>query len=558
MNSGFEALAVIIGLATLLAFIARKTRQPTVIAYIATGLILGPVGLSALGETELTRLFSELGLVFLLFFIGLEINISEIREVLKPTVIIGVSQMALTAVLGALTGYFLGFTVIESVFLGAAAMFSSTALVVKMLTDKDESSTLPGRLDVGVLLMQDVVVVLILALLTASFTSVSALALRFSEIMAMIALIAGVSLASSKYLLPKIFRRVSRDQQAFFIYGLAWAFLLISGAQYLDLSLEIGAFFAGLSLAQLPYSSELQERVRPLTDLFMAVFFVNFGLRILPEQLSAYFFEAVVASGILMIGKMAIFFGLVDRMKFTPETSFKTSINMTQISEFSLILGALAVSEGFIGENFLGFISLIAIITMSLSSYLLNFNNRIFRKLEFILSKLEGEERKDVEIDNLENHAVLVGYNLVGERLLPMIESHYSNVIVIDKNPDHTEKLSKSGYEYIYGDFKHGEIRKAARLESADLVISFVDDRKVNHHILRDVGRNSTAFLEAKNFEDAAELYERGAEYAMIENVITADKMSDYLELYIEDPELFHEEIRDDLETIHWGGRNNG
>ncbi|MFQ3275307.1 MAG: Kef-type K+ transport system membrane component KefB [Candidatus Nanohaloarchaea archaeon] len=558
MNTGFEGLAVIIGLATILAYAAKKTQQPTVIAYIATGLILGPVGFSLLGETELTQLFSELGLVFLLFFIGLEIDISEIQEVLKPTVIIGISQMALTALLGGLTGLVLGFSLVESAFLGAAAMFSSTALVVKMLTDKDEATTLPGRLDVGVLLIQDIVVVLILAILTASFTSIPALALRFGEIIFMIALIGGVSLASSRYLLPKIFMKVSRDQQTFFVYGIAWAFILISGAQYLELSLEIGAFFAGLSLAQLPYSSELQERVRPLTDLFMAVFFVNFGLKILPEQLSAYFFEAIIASGILMLGKFVIFFGLVDRMKFTPETSFKTSINMTQISEFSLILGALAVTEGFIGNNFLGFISLIAIITMSLSSYLLNFNHEIFQRTNFLLSRLEGEDRQDVEVHNLEGHAVVIGHNLITERILPLIKQHYGEVVIIDKNPENTGELSKSQYEYIYGDFKHGEIRKASKLKDADLVISFAQDRKVSHQILRDKRRDTTAFLEASNFEEAAELYERGAEYVMIENIVSADKMSDYLELYIEDPEIFREEIQDDLETIHWGGREDG
>lgn len=558
MNAGFEALAIIIGLATILAYVAKKTRQPTVIAYIATGLILGPVGFSLLGETELTQLFSELGLVFLLFFIGLEIDISKIKEVLKPTIVIGLAQMGLTALLGGLVGLLIGFTVVESVFLGAASMFSSTALVVKMLTDKDETTTLPGRLDVGILLIQDIVVVLILAILTANFTSIPVVALRFGEILVMIILIGGVSLASSRYLLPKIFRKVSRNQQAFFIYGLAWAFVLISGAQYLDLSLEIGAFFAGLSLAQLPYSSELQERVRPLTDLFMAVFFVNFGLRIFPEQLSAYFFEAFIASAVLMVGKFVIFFGLVDRLKFTPETSFKTSINMTQISEFSLILGALAVSEGFIGGNFLGFISLIAIITMSLSSYLLNFNHAIFERAKILLSLLERDEREDVEVHNLEDHAVVIGYNLVTERVLPLLEQHYDEIIVIDKNPDNTQKLSKSPYEYIYGDFKHGEIRKASRIKDAELVISVAGDQKVNHQVLRDKKVDTTAFLEANSFEEAAELYERGVEYAVIENIVTADKMSDYLELYIKDPEIFREEIQDDLETIHWGGRDHG
>ncbi|PSH00147.1 MAG: potassium transporter Kef, partial [Nanohaloarchaea archaeon SW_4_43_9] len=366
----------------------------------------------------------------------------------------------------------------------------------------------------------------------------------------------GISLASSRYLLPKMFNKTSIDKHAFFIYGVAWAFILISGAQYLDLSLEIGAFFAGLSLAQLPYSSELQERVRPLTDLFMALFFINFGLQILPEQLSTYFVEAVLASAVLMIGKFGIFFGLTDHMKFTPQTSFKTSINMTQISEFSLILGALAASEQLIGQNFLGFISLVAIITMSSSSYLLNFNEKIYREVEGLVKNITTDEGEDVEIERMDNHAIIIGYNKITERLLPLLKETYSNVVVIDKNPENTRELSESPYEYIYGDFNHGEIRKAAAIEKAEIIISVSKDRKVNHQILRDKKRETIAFLEADGFEDAAELYEKNADYVMIENIITGDKMADYLDLYLEDPNLFQEEIEDDLETIHWGGRN--
>lgn len=556
MNTGFESFAVIIVLATALSFIARKTKQPTVIAYIATGLILGPVGLSMIGETELTRLFSELGLVFLLFFIGLEINIGEIREVLKPTALIGVSQMALTALLGFGLGTLLGFTTVESLFIGAAAMFSSTALVVKLLTDIDEASTLPGRLDVGILLVQDIAVVLLLALLTANFSDPSTAVIRFFEIMAMIALIGGISIASSSYLLPKIFRKVSQKPSIFFIYGLAWAFLLISGTDQLGLSLEIGAFFAGLSLAQLPYSSELQERVRPLTDLFMAIFFINFALKIIPGQLSAYFMEAMIASVVLIAGKFGIFFGLIDRLKFTPETSFKAALNMTQISEFSIILGAIAVREGIIGDPMLGFISLVAITTMGTSSYLLNFNHAIYSRFEQILSRYESEEKGDVEVEELEGHALVIGYNMVTERVLDLLEQQYENVVIVDKDPDNTEELSRSSHEYIYGDFKHGEIRKASGIKKAAFILSMARDRKVNHHILRDRKRDTPVFLEAENFEQAAEMYDLGAEYVMIENIVTADKMADYLDLYIEDPEVFREETQDELETIHWGGRN--
>lgn len=556
MNTGFVSFALIIGMATTLSFIAKKTKQPTVIAYIATGLLLGPVGLSMIGQTELTRLFSELGLVFLLFFIGLEINIGEIKEVLKPTTVIGVSQMALTALLGFGLGTFLGFTTTESLFVGAAAMFSSTALVVKLLTDIDEASTLPGRLNVGVLLIQDIAVVLLLALLTANFSNPTTAVLRFTEILSLMALIGAVSITSSRYLLPRLFKKISRKPSLFFIYGLAWAFILISGAEHLGLSLEIGAFFAGLSLAQLPYSSELQERVRPLTDLFMAIFFINFGLKILPAQLSAYFLEAIIASVVLIAGKFIIFFGLIDRMKFTPETSFKASLNMTQISEFSIILGSLAVAEGIIGEPILGFISLVAITTMAVSSYLLNFNNGIYRKFESILARYEAEEKNDVKIESLNSHALVVGYNMVSDHVLELLKKQYGQVVIVDKDPENAKELSRSPYEYIYGDFRHGEIRKGSGLKKASFVMSTVRAMDINHQILRDTDKTTPVFLESESFKKAAELYDLGADYVMIENLVTADKMADYLKLFIEDPEVFKEEIEEDLERIHWGGRS--
>lgn len=558
MHPGFNAFAVLVLTATVLSYIAKKTGQPTVIAYIASGLLLGQVGFNLLTETEMTSIFSELGLVFLLFFIGLEIDIGKVREVLKPSAIIGILQMGMTALLGFSLAGILGFNMVESLFIGAAAMFSSTALVVKLLTDKDEATSLPGRINIGVLLVQDIAVVMILALLTVNFSNASTAILRIGEIMVLIGVTAAFSIASSRYMLPRIFRRVSENQHAFFIYGLAWAFLFISGAEHFNLSLEIGAFFAGLSLAQLPYSSELQERVRPLTDLFIAIFFVNFGLQIVPGQLSAYFFEAVIAAGVLMLGKMFILFGIIDRLKFTPETSFKASINMTQISEFSLILGALAVSENLIGAEILGFLSLVAIITMGASSYLINFNNRIYTSLEHILSRYEGEEKTDVEVSSFEDHAIIVGYNRIVERVLPVLEQQYSQIIIVDRNPRNVNKLSRLDHEYIYGDFKHGEMRKASAVKKADFILSVARDQSANHQILRDKKRETTVFLEADGFKEAGELYERGADYVIIENVVTAEKMADYLELYIDDPELFREEVEDDLETIYWGGRNDG
>lgn len=549
-----EGFVLLILTATALAFLAKRTRQPTVIAYLAAGILLGPVGLSIVGETEFTKLLSELGLVFLLFLIGLEINLEEIREILKPTVIIAVSQMVLTALVGFSIGVILGFSNSESLFIGAAFMFSSTALVVKLLTDKDEGSSLPERLDIGVLLIQDVAVVLLLALISTNATGMNSLAVRLLEIFAMIGLIGAISYASSRYFLPRLFKEISDNQHAFFIHGVAWAFLFITGAQYLNLSMEIGAFFAGLSMAQLPYSRELQERVRPLTDLFMAVFFINFGLNIAPGNLFSYLPEAVIASAVVMIGKFAILFGMIDLQKFTPETSFKASINMTQISEFSLIFGSIAVSQGMIGEDLVGFLSLVAIITMGVSSYMISFNHLIYSRIERWLERLESDQKKDVEIRELRDHAVVVGYDEVARNILPVVKDHYDQVVVIDRNPDNVKELARSDYEFIYGDFQHGEIKNAAGLSRAALVVSLAPSFEINREILEYVDGEPTLFLKSDDLERAGELYELGAHYVIVKNILTGEKMGDYIELYLEDRELFMEEVKSDNNKIIYGG----
>ncbi|MFB6116780.1 MAG: cation:proton antiporter [Candidatus Nanosalina sp.] len=549
MATGFESLAFLIGAATLLGILAQKTRQPKVIAYILAGLVIGPVGLGIASGTEMTSILSELGLVFLLFLIGLEINLEEVREVLRPTLGIGIIQMALTFAAGLTTAALLGFDIMTSLFIGAAVMFSSTALVVKMLTSLDESSTLPGRLDIGILLVQDVAVVFILALMTANFSSPLQIGVRALEILLLVSVIGVVSIASSRYFFSRILKQISDNDLAFFTHGVAWALVFISAASYLNLSMEIGAFVAGLGLAQLPYSRELQERVRPLTDLFMAIFFLNFGIGITGDALYMYFWEALAASVILMIAKFLIFFLTIDRFKFTPETSFTASVNMTQISEFGLILTSLAISEGFIQQEISGFISMVAILTMGGSSYMIRYKDTLRKNLETFLKLFESEEKNDIDIDSLEDHVVVVGYDKISRQACRKLSEDY-DVLVVDKNPENTEELAKSDYRFIFGDFKHGEIREGVNLEKASFVLSFSDEKTVNTRILEDRNPETVVIAKAAEFHDASELYDLGADYVILENILAGNRIGEYIELYLEDRELFLDEVKSELDHI--------
>ncbi len=558
MSAGLEVgynIALVIISAVVLGFLARKTRQPTIIAYILTGMILGPLLFNVTSRTEITGLFSELGLGFLLFLIGLEIELKEIRDIFRPTLLIATGQIALSWLLGFLIGFLFEFGFVESVFIGFAVALSSTAVVVKMLSDRDETSTLHGKLDVGILLVQDMAVVILLGLMTINTASLNAAGLQVVELVALMGLIAGIAYASSHLFLNRLFNVISENQHGFFVHGIAWALVLMTVASELNLSPEIGAFIAGISLGQLPYSSELRERVRPLTDFFMAVFFIEFGLGLTPETFGL-FGKAVIASLIFMAGKFLILFVLIDRAKFTPETSFRTSLNLTQISEFSLILVAVGASSGLIGQQVSGFVALVALFTMAGSSYLISYSSEIYERTQPVLEVLDSEEKQDVEIRGLEDHALVLGYSELAKRTLPVLKERYDQVMVVDRNSANTRELANSKYEYIYGDFKHGEIRKASGIKKADIVVSFSPERWVNEKILEDKSGEAVAFLRAQDVDHAAELYEMGANFVIVKNLMAADKLNQYLRLYLEDPELFRAEIDDEVELIRWGGRS--
>ncbi|MCJ7450736.1 MAG: cation:proton antiporter, partial [Candidatus Nanohaloarchaeota archaeon QJJ-9] len=426
----------------------------------------------------------------------------------------------------------------------------------KILSDKDEISTLPGRLNVGMLLIEDIVVVILIAIVSTGSTTITNAIYSLGEVLGVVLGLGILSFAFSKYALPKIFKEVSSNPHSFFIHGLAWAFLLIAVSSRLGISIEIGAFIAGLSLGQIPYSEELQERIRPLSDFFMAIFFINVGLTLGAKSLTAMWKEALVASMVVMVAKFFTIFFLTDWFKFSPETSFKTSINKTQISEFALIFGMMGVSHGVISRDIVAFLSIVAIITMGASSYLLRYNNEIYIEIQHLLQRFESEEKGKEIMEDLKDHAVILGYNDTVKTVLPAVKGEYKEVVLVDRNSKNTQELRDKEVEYIYGDFKHGNIRQSCKLKNAAFILSVVPDIEAQHHLLEEAPEEAIKFLEAESFENAAGFYERGADFVMIENLITAEKMKDYLQMYLEDPGVFQEEVEEDLEAIYWGGRS--
>ncbi|MFP4115944.1 MAG: cation:proton antiporter [Candidatus Aenigmatarchaeota archaeon] len=551
-----QDFVILIVTATFLGFLAHRTYQPNLVAYLVAGIVLGPVFLGVVSHGNLIELVSEMGLALLLFLLGLELKFESIKNILKPVMRIGALQISIHALFSVFLAYFLGFQGVEILVISLATIYASTAVVVKTLVDKGEAATLPGKIDVGVLLIQDIFVVVVLTLLSSpNLSGPIPIAVNFLQVMGILAVFSMFSYSVSRYLVPKIVEEIGKNKHILLINGAAWAFLFIAVSSYLGVSIEVGAFIAGLGLAQTPFSDEMKEQMRPLTDFFIVLFFTSIGLQLTRESLLAYWKEALISSAVLMPVSFLIMFWLIDRERFSPETSFKGSINMTQCSEFALVVGAVSVSSGLVDQGILGYLSLTVVITMAASTYLIKFNDELYQRLKPYLEFLESEEKTDIEIKTLNNHAVIVGYNEVTRRLAPVLKERYEDVVVIDRDPKHVKTLKELDVESVFGDMKHGEMRRSIGLGKADLAISLTAEEAVNRRILEEVKEEAFVFLRAKDREEAAELYDLGADFVIIKRMLAADKMTEYIENFLESPDVFDEIIEGDKQVIHWEAR---
>ncbi len=556
-------LAIILLAATVAGFLARQTGQPTIIAYILAGVIIGPVGLGIVEFTDLTETLSELGLAFLLFLLGIKMRIDEIKHILAPIVKIAMPQMAAVAALGIGVSLALGFGTVESIIIGLAVMYSSTAVVVKMLTDLGETTTLHGKVDVGILLVQDVVVVILLAVLAAGQPeSAAEVGRTLAVVLTLVAIITVAALAASKYALPAVFRRVADDRQIFFLVAISWAFLFVFvsdeinlflsplGIEPAYLSIEMGAFIAGVAIAQLPYSKELQDRVNPLTDLFVMIFFASVALSLDAGDLFAHWEKALVAAAVLMIGKFIIFFALISWQRFDSETTFFGSLYMIQVSEFGVVVATAAVAGGFVGVEILGFLTLTALITMGVSVYFFAYGEALYERAKPFVSRFEAAEPFSEAKREYSDHAVVIGYDDLTRNVLGLLDDHYDQLVVVDRRADHIMQLEAEGYNAVFGDIGSGSIRKDVVLKKAEFVLSSSDRVEIGKLLLRETSDDATVILEADTDEDARALYDQGADYVIQSVPLSSDRLADYLQRLLEDPTAFEDTAQRDAELL--------
>jgi Kef-type K+ transport system membrane component KefB len=511
-------LGLIVVAAAALVLLARLVRTPTIIAYIVAGLVLGPLT-GVLEATETVHLIADIGIALLLFLVGLELSLAKIRDVGPVAVTAGIGQVVFTALGGFVLAMGLGFAVIESVFIATALTFSSTVVVVKVLTQKGELDTLYGRIGVGIFLVQDLVVIVVLTILAGlgnpEDLSAPAVLRGVGTSLAGMFLLLGVALLASRYLLHPLFAWMSSSPEGLFIWALTWCFLFVIGAQALSVSPEIGAFLAGVSLAQLPFNEELRRRVHPLMNFFVMVFFVSLGVQMELLAAAEYWMAAIILSLFVLIGNPLIFMIIIARMGYSERTAFLTSVTVAQISEFSFVFAAVGLTSGLIDEGILSLIGVVGLVTIGGSVYMIIYNHQLYRALRRwgwlrVFRAHTGPDEDAGETDP-RGHVIVVGMNALGSRIVHELIAAGEEVVAIDSDP---RKLEGLPCRTLTGSTEHLSVLDEANLADAKLLVSALQIEEANN-LLAFRGREAGVPTSIHAFDRLVvdELREIGADH---------------------------------------------
>jgi Kef-type K+ transport system membrane component KefB len=480
LNLGF----IVITAATF-AFVGKLIRMPTIVGYILAGIVLGPV-LHLVELDHSLELISELGIALLLFLVGLELSFAKVKDLGRVALILGGIQVLLTATGGMLVAHFMGFAPMESIFLGGTVTFSSTVVVIKLLDQKGVMNRLYARISVALFLAQDIVVIGALTVLTG-FGGSEPLApiellINFGKAFGGMAVLLILALIAARYLLPKPFAWAARSPDTVFIWALCWCFLVVILAHQFHLSVEIGAFLAGIAIAQLPIHEDLHRRLHPLMTFFIAVFLVTLGIKMELSSFAAIWPTALGLSAFVLLIKPIIVFSILARMRFSEYTAFQTAIATGQVSEFAFILLALGATTGLIGADIVALGGLVGITTIALSSYLIIHSEALYAAIARtgILKLLRAKQEPDSEIlRHRKDHIIVVGMNALGREIVKQLTLRDECVLAIDTDPKKLEGLG--GADILIGNVEYQSVVEEVGLREARLVVSALQIEDTNH-----------------------------------------------------------------------------
>lgn len=532
MESIFFEISAIIIAGTLLATVAKFFKQPMIPAYIFAGVLLGPPVFNLIHSEELLHTLSTFGIAFLLFLVGIELDLRKFLKTSKAAIILGFIQMSTAIGLGYLLIRWFGFDPTTSFFFSVALGFSSTIVVLKLLGERKELDTLYGQIVIGLMLTQDFIAILFLIFFNNVFQSSPDSATWVNDFL--FTTIKGVFLfamafVSSRFVLIHIFRYFARSSELLFLGSICWCLIFAMLSILLGFSIEVGSLLAGVSLSFLPYSLQIASKVKSLRDFFLPIFFAVLGGQLVFSGNTSIFLPTVVLSALVLIVSPIVSIATLLFFRYRARTSFMAGMSVGQVSEFSFVLIALGHQAGVVSQDVVGLVALIGLVTMTLSTYIIEYIDVLYPYFQPLLKRFErhtiAHQYEDVP-EQLNDHVILVGFHTMGYKIYELLRKKRKQVVVVDYNPDVITRLQKEDVPYVYGNMSDDDILERARIEHAQLVVSTAPDAQRTMELLKYVRRHrvkTVTIVTAYHVEDALDFYAQGADYVLYPNTISVD-----------------------------------
>ncbi len=531
----FTELSIILLITLVITGFIKILRQPAIIGYILSGVLAGPFVFNVIESTATLSVFSQIGIVLLLFLVGLNLNPNVIREVGKIALITGLGQVVFTTSLGFLIAKAFGFSTISSLYVAIALAFSSTIIIMKLLSDKRELDSLYGRISIGFLIVQDFIAILILLVISSLNNGTDITSLALETVLKGIGGIIVIFLLTIS-LLPKLTKIIAKSQEFLLLFSISWCFIIASAFNYINFSIEAGALLAGITLSMSPYHYEISCRMKPIRDFFLILFFIVLGSQMVFSNILSNLTTILLLSLFVLIGNPLIVMTLMGLLNYTKRNSFLSGLTVAQISEFSLILVTMGVSLGHLSNEILSMVTAVGLITFAGSTYMIMYSHDIYPKISKFLSIFE---KKGKNVDEHKYHEdddhdiILFGYNRIGLDILESLKKIKKKFLIIDYDPEVISRLSKQGFDCRYGDANDSELLDELNLSRAKMVISTIplfDTNLLIINKLKEINKKAIIAVVSHHIEEAERLYKEGATYVIMPHFLGGQHFSTMLE----------------------------
>lgn len=482
MHSFVQDIGIAIVAATFVGLIAHRLKQPIILAYLVAGIIIGPaIGPSLIHEVENIEIISEIGLILLLFIIGLEMNPSHLKSEFKSLLLPGLLQFPMVAGLGFLTFFLIGYGSFtgnfDLLYLAVGISFSSTAIVVKILNDNFEVNSLAGKASIGMLIFQDLWAILFLAMQpNLTNPEIGALLSALGRVILLLA----SGMIVSRFILKPLFSKLRLAPEMIVSLGIGWCALMAGYGKMIGLSMEMGALIAGVTIASFPYGVHITSKIAPLRDFFLTLFFISLGMKI-PFPEVSILTEALILVGIALIARPLIFYPILRLGGSGKRTAMVATLNLAQISEFALVIAAIGLKLSHIPEAVMSVLLYSMAITSILASYIIKYSHQIYNKINKLQERITGKKSAPEEKEILDIRDITVlGFHRGARALLHSLTQTrpeiLSQVQVIDFNSEFKKEVENLGAKYIVGDISSSDTLEHAHISQSNIIISTIPD----------------------------------------------------------------------------------